>query len=69
VIRIEEAFVRRRRLKSVTSEGRYFRNGKKECEIDEINELATCSKNKNVRDLCRGISELQKGCTSTTNFI
>jgi hypothetical protein len=30
---------------------KYFRNKKKECLKDKINELATNSKNKNIRDL------------------
>jgi hypothetical protein len=28
---------------------------------DKVNELATTSKNKNVRDLYRGVSEFKKG--------
>jgi hypothetical protein len=36
--------------------GRYFRNKRREHLKDEINELATNSKNKNVRDLYRGIN-------------
>jgi hypothetical protein len=35
---------------------RYFWNRRKEYLIDEINELATNSKNKNIRDLYRGIN-------------
>jgi hypothetical protein len=35
---------------------RYFRNKKKECLKDKINELATNSKNKNIRDLYGGIN-------------
>jgi hypothetical protein len=35
---------------------RYFRNKKREYLKDEINELATNSKNKNIRDLYRGIN-------------
>jgi hypothetical protein len=33
---------------------RYFRNKRRECLKDKINELATNSKNKNIRDLYRG---------------
>jgi hypothetical protein len=36
---------------------RYFRNEKREYLRDKINELATNSKNKNIRDLYRGIYE------------
>jgi hypothetical protein len=35
---------------------RYFRNKKSEYPKDGINELATNSKNKNIRDLYRGIN-------------
>jgi hypothetical protein len=35
---------------------RYFRNRKEEYLTDKINELATNSKNKNIRDLYRGIN-------------
>jgi hypothetical protein len=40
---------------------RYFRNKKRESLKDKINELATNSKNKNIRDLYRGINEFKKG--------
>jgi hypothetical protein len=35
---------------------RYFRNKKKEYQKDKINEHATYRKNKNIRDLYRGIN-------------
>jgi hypothetical protein len=35
----------------------YFRNKKREYLKDKINELAMNSKNKNIRDLYRGITE------------
>jgi hypothetical protein len=35
---------------------RYFRNKKKEYLKDKINELATNSKSKNIKDLRRGIN-------------
>jgi hypothetical protein len=35
---------------------RYFRNKKREYLKDKINELATNSKNKNIRDLYRGLN-------------
>jgi hypothetical protein len=38
---------------------RYFRNKKRKCLKDKINELATNSK-KNIRDLYRGINEFKR---------
>jgi hypothetical protein len=35
---------------------RHFRNIKRECLKDKINELATKSKNKNIRELYKGIN-------------
>jgi hypothetical protein len=35
---------------------RYFRNKKKEYPEDKINEVAKNSKNKNIRDLYRGLN-------------
>jgi hypothetical protein len=35
---------------------RYFRNKKRECLKDKNNELVTNSKNKNIRDLYKGIN-------------
>jgi hypothetical protein len=44
-------------LKIVRREAsRYFRNKKVEYLKDKINELATNGKNKNIRDLYRGIN-------------
>jgi hypothetical protein len=49
-------------LKIVRREAsRYFRNKKWEYLKDKINELATDSKNKNIRDLYRGINEFKIG--------
>jgi hypothetical protein len=42
---------------------RYFRNKKREYLKDRFNELATNSKNKNIRELYRGINGL-KGATN-----
>jgi hypothetical protein len=39
----------------------HFRNEKREHLKDKINELATNSKNKNIRDWHRGINEFKKG--------
>jgi hypothetical protein len=40
---------------------RRFRNKKREYLKDRINELVTNSKNKNIRDLYRGINEFKRG--------
>jgi hypothetical protein len=40
---------------------RHFRNKKKKYLKDRINKLATRIKNKNIRDLYRGINELKTG--------
>jgi hypothetical protein len=40
---------------------RHFRNKKGEYLKDKINELATNSKNKKIRDLYRGINEFKRG--------
>jgi hypothetical protein len=40
---------------------RYFRNNKREYLKDKINQLATNSKNKNIRDLYKGINEFKRG--------
>jgi hypothetical protein len=40
---------------------RHFRNKKRDYIKDIINELVTHNKNKNIRDLYRGLSEFQKG--------
>jgi hypothetical protein len=42
---------------------RYFRNKKREYMKDKINELAMNGKNKNIRDLYRGLNEF-KGATN-----
>jgi hypothetical protein len=40
---------------------RTFRNNKREYLKGKINELETNNKNKNIRDLYRGINEFKKG--------
>jgi hypothetical protein len=40
---------------------RHFRNRKREYLKGKINELATSSKNKIIRDLYRGIKEFKRG--------
>jgi hypothetical protein len=57
-------------LNSVICEaGRHFRNTNKEYLKDKINELAMNSKNKNIRDLYRGISESKSGCHLRNNLV
>jgi hypothetical protein len=48
---------------------RYFRNKKGEYLKDKINELQPDSKNKNIRDLYRGINEMKKGYQPRTNLV
>jgi hypothetical protein len=57
-------------LKNVRREvSRYFRNKKREYLKDKINELATNSKNKNMRDLYRGVNELKRGYQPRNNLV
>jgi hypothetical protein len=48
---------------------RHFRNKKREYFKDKINELESNSKNKNVRDLYRGITEFKKCYQPGTNLV
>jgi hypothetical protein len=48
---------------------RHFRNKKREYLKDKINELATDSKNKNIRDLYRGINEFKRGYQPRNNLV
>jgi hypothetical protein len=48
---------------------RHFRNKKREYLKDRINKLESNSKNKNIRNLYRGINEFKKGCQPTTNLV
>jgi hypothetical protein len=57
-------------LSNVTREAsRHFRNKKREYFKDKINELESNSKNKNIRDLYRGINEFKKGYQPRTNLV
>jgi hypothetical protein len=47
---------------------RHFRNKKRDCLKDKINELESNSKN-NIRDLYRGVNEFKKGYQPRTNFV
>jgi hypothetical protein len=48
---------------------RYFRNKKRVHLKGKINELESNSKNKNIRDLYRGINEFKKGYQPRTNLV
>jgi hypothetical protein len=48
---------------------RYFKNKKREYLKDKMNELATNSKNKNIRELYRGIYEFKRGYQSRSNLV
>jgi hypothetical protein len=48
---------------------RHFRKKKREYLKDRINEFARESKNKNIRELYRGINEFKKGYQPTTNLV
>jgi hypothetical protein len=48
---------------------RTFRNKKREYLKGKINELETNNKNKNIRDLYRGINEFMKGYQPRINII
>jgi hypothetical protein len=48
---------------------RYFRNKKREYLKDKINELASNSKNKNIRGLNRGKNEFRRGYQQRNNLV
>jgi hypothetical protein len=48
---------------------RTFRTKKREYLKNKMNELETNSKNKNIRDLYRGINEFMKGYQPGTNMV
>jgi hypothetical protein len=48
---------------------RHFRNKKWEYLKDKINELATNSKNKNIRDLYSGVNEFKRGYQPRNNLV
>jgi hypothetical protein len=48
---------------------RHFRNKKKEYLKDKIKETATNSKNKNIRNLHRGIHEFKRGYQPGNNLV
>jgi hypothetical protein len=48
---------------------KYFRNKRREYLKDKINELATNSKNKNIRHRYRGINEFKRGYQPRNNLV
>jgi hypothetical protein len=48
---------------------RHFRNTKRDFLEDKINELESNSKNKNIRELCRGINEFKTGYQPRPNLV
>jgi hypothetical protein len=48
---------------------RHFRNKRREYLKDKINELPSHSKNKNIRNFFRGISNVKKGYQSINNLV
>jgi hypothetical protein len=48
---------------------RTFRNWKREYLKEKINELETNSRNRNIRNLYRGINEFKKGYQLRTNLV
>jgi hypothetical protein len=48
---------------------RHFRNKKRQYMKDRINELATNSNNKNIRNLYRGINEFKRGYQARNNLL
>jgi hypothetical protein len=56
-------------LKNVKCEARHFKNINKEYLKEEINELATNGKNKNIRDLYMGINKFKRGYQPTNNLV
>jgi hypothetical protein len=49
-------------------DSRHFRNKKRQYLIGKINELATNSKNKNIRDPYGGINEFKRGYQHRSNL-
>jgi hypothetical protein len=50
-------------------DSKHLRNKNKEYLKDKINELETNSKNKNIRDLYRGIKAFKRGCQPRNNLV
>jgi hypothetical protein len=62
--------VNRNNMSNVSREpSRYFRNKEREYLKDKINEIAMNSKNKNIRDLYKGIKEFKMGYQMRNNLV
>jgi hypothetical protein len=48
---------------------RHFKNRRREYLKDKINEFATNGKNRNIRDLYRGMNEFKKGYQNRKNLV
>jgi hypothetical protein len=48
---------------------RHFRNKKRKYMKDKVDELATNSKNKNIRDLCKGINTFKRDSLPRSYFL
>jgi hypothetical protein len=48
---------------------RYSKNKKRVYLKDKMNDLATNSKNKNIRDLYRGLNEFERGYQPRSNLV
>jgi hypothetical protein len=48
---------------------RHLKNKKRQYPKDKINELARSTKNKNIRDLCRGLNEFKRGLQLRSNLV
>ncbi|PNF37363.1 hypothetical protein B7P43_G17726, partial [Cryptotermes secundus] len=48
---------------------KHFRNTKTDYQKDKTDELAMNSKNKNIRDLYRGINNFERGYQSSSNLV
>jgi BMFP domain-containing protein YqiC len=57
------------KLNYVKREARHFKNRKREYLKAKIDELETKSKNNNIRDLYRNITDIKKGCQLRTNRV
>jgi hypothetical protein len=66
----DPSIVKEDNLRNVRREAsRQFRNKKREYLKDKINEIELNSKNKNIRDLYRGLTEFKKGYQPKTNLV
>jgi hypothetical protein len=67
---VKQGKIKRDNVQNLRCEiSRTFRNKKREYLKGKINEFETNNKNKNIRDLYRGINEFKKGCQPKINII